>query len=396
MSSLSSARHATRASALALLAVFALASSATAQETAAVAEDTAVPPPPIAEAPVVPGCEARATLDVGARRYLACAHGAVVVVEGGVVVASYAVHGEPASLFERGGRVWVELLRLEAVALPGGQGGPNLSLPVPPIVTMPPAETLAEGAAGLGARPVASPAPDVEEPEESFDGPAALDPNGSYRDRMAPPRVPGWELSLFAHPFLGSGAAGLLADGSVGFRAEVPFFLRLEFDPVGYAFAEDGDFGQFHGYVMLGYDHQWFEMGIGLGAMHARIDDFPRRADGMSLTLVNSVRLGARDGMYLHVASSFVMISGSPEYGSTTVRMQMPLRPGKWLIMRGGGGGAVGAGFGELGLRILTRGDLGSGSLFITPAIGGLGVFDDIRENRAGGFTMTVGVEYRP
>lgn len=398
MSSSSLARGAVRASALALVASVSLVSAVSAQDAPAEApaEAERLPPPPVAAlaAPVVEGCDVRATLDVESRRYFACAHGAVVVFEGGAVVATHAVQGEPGALFERGGRVWVELVRLEAVALPSTSGGPATPTPAPQLMPT----TLPEGAAALGARPAAGVA-SVDEPfedEPTFDGPEALDPDGSYRSRMAPPRVPGWELSLFAHPFLGSGAAGILADASIGFRAEVPFFLRLEIDPAGYAFAEEGDFGQFHGYVMIGYDHEWFEMGLGLGVMQARIDDFDRRADGMSPTLVNSVRLGSRDGMYLLVASSFVMISGSPEYGSTTARMQIPLRPGKWLVMRGGGGGPVGTGFGEIGLRILTRGDLGSGSLFITPSIGGLGVSNDITFASAAGFTMTVGVEYRP
>ena len=389
--------------AVSLASLLLVPSSALAQEApppseAAPAEaaPSAELPPPMPPPPTPAGCQVTARLDVEGRHYVACAAGAVHVYEGATPVGQHPTGGEPVALFERGGRVWVERVERTAVALSSGAGTLGAPSAASPATTAPGAESGSELAPALAPPPPLAALPPLEAQGPTFEGPADLDPDGSYRDRVAPERVSGFELALDARPFLGSGAAGFLATGHIAYRAERPFFARLNLEPFGYSGSGRAQFGQFHGLLSLGYDHDWFEMSLGVGVMRARLDDWDRRFDGVGVTLSNTVRLGARDGLHLSVTNSFVVVGGSPEWASVSSSMQIPLRPGKWLVFRGGGGGAAGFAYGDVGLRILTRGDRGPGSLFITPAVGGVGVFDDIRFERAGGFTMTVGLEYRP
>lgn len=52
---------------------------------------------------------------------------------------------------------------------------------------------------------------------------------------------------------------------------------------------------------------------------------------------------------------------------------QIPVRRGYWLLLSGGGGN-VGYGFGELGLRVLMSGNGLAGSKFLTVTAGGAAV----------------------
>jgi hypothetical protein len=59
---------------------------------------------------------------------------------------------------------------------------------------------------------------------------------------------------------------------------------------------------------------------------------------------------------------------------SLRVQAQIPLGRNTWLIAAGGGG-SIGLGFGEIGLRVLMHGNGGPGSFFLSTVVGGVHVF---------------------
>jgi hypothetical protein len=77
------------------------------------------------------------------------------------------------------------------------------------------------------------------------------------------------------------------------------------------------------------------------------------------------------------VRNSFVVENEEFAYGGTSGQIQVSLDRllnDTWLLLRGGGH-LAGQAFGELGLRVLARGNGGAGTLFVTPSIGGAGVW---------------------
>lgn len=334
-----------------------------------------------AEAEVAPApSDCAAVLAFAGQSYQACGTN-VVVLQGEQVVRVYDLDVTPSDLFERNGRVWFELDG-HAHALDGYEPRATVATPV--------------SDATVSIAPVPEPALAPPEPPP-FDGPSDLDPNSSYGARISPERMPGFQVGLSVMPVLGDGFA-LMGDAFVAYRARRPFSVRLVIDRLGYAFStNDGDsFGVADGALLLGYDHRIFEMSVGVGTTRARIDDFDRRLDGMAPTIMMGMRFGALDGLHVSVSTSLLFASGETTLSTIAVRMQWPLSVGRWLVIRGSGGGPASYGWGEIGIRILTRGQRGRGSLFVTPAIGGAGLFDNLSFQRASGFAMSLSVEYRP
>ena len=314
------------------------------------------PPPPSADAqPLIPGGPCTVTARIPSRdgEIVACAEGDVREVVGGIVRRRVRTAGEPAALFVHEGRVWVELVQREARPLTQAH------------LTQPP-EARVES-----------------EPEEE---------GTSYGDRLAPERQPGMELGLGLHPLVASDAA-LLVDAWIEYRARRSLSISLRADPLGASFEGSDSIGIGHGVLTLAYDGRWFQIGVGVGLGKVRIDDWDlvRRTNGAGLTVSMPLRLGARDGMHFYVDNTIVFIDGDAEYAGTRAGIQIPMTEGRWLVMRGGGSGAFGYGYGELGLRMRGR-----GSVFVTPAMGGGGVFSDLSGEGAAGFSTSVTIEYRP
>jgi len=339
----------------------------------------AVEPELPVEGPAFPeDCELVAELAHEGTRHLACAGWRRVWVVTEDAVRSFEVEGYPEALFLRRDEVWVEVSR--RIAHPLGQP--------PPLY-----------ADRRGPRPTPL-APPTYAPRLVPEAPPEAE-GESYWDRFAPERTPGIEAGLYAYPLLGGGF-GLVTDAWIDFRAQRVFVGRIVLDPLAVAFpGEEGEdrFGSYHLRAMLGLDHRYFGITAGVGVMHARFSDFgtTRRIDGPGATMTFEIRLGARDGFHFQVSNSILFASGESLYAQTTAEWQIPLTAGKWLLFRGGGGGPIGYGAGSVGLRILVAGDGGSGSVFVTPLVGGGGVFDALAFDRsAAGFTTSLGVEVRP
>lgn len=213
---------------------------------------------------------------------------------------------------------------------------------------------------------------------------------------VRPPRVSGlYETSFMARPFfaLGDFGVGMVSDASFGYRGEHLHLMAL-MEPVGVGLAKDGNVVALAGNIVAAYDTQMFEVGLGLGwsAVNDSIEDgdflassdnagggvqppeFDRVRSGLSIAQV--VRLGALDGFHLSVHNTFLVYESQFNYGGTTAALQIPVAERAWLLARGGGG-VAGYAYGELGLRVLVRGNGGSGSIFITPSVGGAGLFGE-------------------
>jgi hypothetical protein len=193
----------------------------------------------------------------------------------------------------------------------------------------------------------------------------------------APPRVGAvWHLEAVGRPFaaLGELGGGILLSGTFGRRFASGLHLWGVVDPLGIADAEvRSSIVAFNGAAFATYDSQYFEMGLGLGGQSVNESGFVLEP-GSGLTAAQYIRLGALDGLSLAVRTSVVLFHSEFAFGGMVGTAQIPVTRGYWLQF-GGGGGDVGYGYGEIGLRVLLRGNGGVGSTFLSVSAGGAAVF---------------------
>lgn len=199
-------------------------------------------------------------------------------------------------------------------------------------------------------------------------------------DRTVPPRMGGiWEFEFMARPYL---ALGTLGAGSVGHlrathRFDSNVAIGLNVNPFSFGVAEEGNVFAMGGDVNVAYDTRVFSVGLGAGAFDLNQDDVMKEEDlqKVGFGLTQTARLGAKDGLHLSARNAFVLENREFAYGGTEGELQLPLdfldvRGGSWAVARGGGY-ISGSYYGEVGLRVLVDGNGDSGSLFVTPTIGG-------------------------
>lgn len=199
------------------------------------------------------------------------------------------------------------------------------------------------------------------------------------------PRVPGiTEISFMARPFLALGTlgGGALMDATVTHRFDIPLTLDLFVTPLAFGAARDGGNVLTFGVDgVVSYDTTPFQVGLGVGTSRAANPDLPSQvaeepdiASAMIFTTSQFARLGPRDGLNLTVLNFFDLYEGEFSFGGLTATAQIPTNAfmnNTWLILRGGGGARTGHFFGELGIRVLVRGNGLPGSIFMTPTVGG-------------------------
>lgn len=192
----------------------------------------------------------------------------------------------------------------------------------------------------------------------------------------APPRVSGlWDLQLMARPFaaLDELGGGALLSGTFGYRLK-HFHLQGLVDPLAFADVQDrSSVSAINAAVVASYDSQYFEMGLGLGAQSVNEAGFLLKP-GSGLAALQLIRLGALDGLNISARTSIVLFHSEFEFGGMVASGQIPVTRGYWLLLQGGGGN-VGYGFGEFGLRVLLAGNGQAGSKFLTVTAGGAAVF---------------------
>jgi hypothetical protein len=193
---------------------------------------------------------------------------------------------------------------------------------------------------------------------------------------FAPPRAAGiWEVGFMARPFivLENLGFGAFLDARVGMRLSVPVHLEALVSPLGFATAKGGTTFPAAGVITASYDTRLFEVGLGVGGQTVNAPDISLDP-GSGLVLAQRVRLGSRDGAHIEAISYVALFHSDFSFGNLRVQGQVPVGERTWLIAAGGGGN-VGLGFGEIGLRVLMTGNGGPGSFFLSSVIGGVNVF---------------------
>jgi hypothetical protein len=125
--------------------------------------------------------------------------------------------------------------------------------------------------------------------------------------------------------------------------------------------------------ALASYDSQYFELGLGFGAQSVTDASFGI-SPGSGLAVSQYVRLGPQDGLNFSARTSMVLFHSQFEFGGMVGAAQFPVTRGYWLLFNGGGG-PVGYGFGEIGVRAMLAGNGEAGSKYLTVSFGGAGVF---------------------
>jgi len=192
----------------------------------------------------------------------------------------------------------------------------------------------------------------------------------------APPRVSGlWGVEFGLRPFvaLDELGGGALISGSIGYRFS-HLHLQAVLDPLAFGAVQTKDaVAAVNAALIASYDSQYLEMGLGFGAQTVNEAAF-LQSPGSGLSVVQLVRLGARDGLNISARTSIALFHSQFQFGGMVVNSQIPITRGYWFLINGGGGN-VGYGYGELGLRALLAGNGLAGSKYLTVTAGGVGVF---------------------
>jgi hypothetical protein len=201
---------------------------------------------------------------------------------------------------------------------------------------------------------------------------------------FAPPRAAGvWDVAFLARPFIvidNLGVGGFI-DARVGYHTQAPFHVEASIAPLAFATARSGVSVPVAALVSASYDSHVFEVGLGLGGQTVNAPNISLDP-GTGTTLGQRLRLGARDGANIEAFSYVALFHSEFHFSALRVQAQLPVGRRTWLLAAGGGGD-VGLGYGEIGLRVLMLGNGGADSLFLSTVIGGVNVFE--RCNFSGG-----------
>jgi hypothetical protein len=197
-----------------------------------------------------------------------------------------------------------------------------------------------------------------------------------------------WSVAFDVRPFLALGAlgGGALLDVHAVRRFVGPVSLALRLTPFGFIATNEDSSVTFASNLLVSYDSRLFESGLGAGVtkvVNTETDFHPTPPTEYAPSIAQYIRLGAIDGIYVGLLTHFVVFEEEFRFGGAQVHAQAPLRmleTPTWVIARGGGG-VPGHAFGEVGLRILARGNGGPGSLFLTPTVGGGGIYENLYSN---------------
>jgi len=230
---------------------------------------------------------------------------------------------------------------------------------------------------------------------------------------MSPPRAEGlWEVSFMFRPFLALGTLGFgsVSEVEAAYRFDGPLVIRALFQPAALGIADDGDVLALAANVVAAYDTRLFEVGLGLG--WSAVNDTPGvgfsssdstggapKTEGSgfesvenALSIMQAVRLGARDGLTLLANNNFVLFKDKFLYGGTNATIQIPTTAASWMLLRGGGG-LAGYWYGEVALRVLFSGNGERDSLFMTVSLGAAGLFGE-KEVVDGDYTYQDSIGY--
>jgi hypothetical protein len=205
---------------------------------------------------------------------------------------------------------------------------------------------------------------------------ALLTSRDSTSSRWAPPRVArvatvaGVVRPFFVLDRLGFGA---ISELSIGYRARAPIHYRVLASPLAASSAGDGRGVSTIVLGLVSFDTHVFEIGVGFGAQTVNDSD---HEPGGALSLAQSLRFGAEDGLRLSLRNAISLFHGEFAYSALEGEAQVPVVDRGWLVLQGGGGRA-GYALGEIGGKVLVVGNGTPGSLFLRGTIGYARVYDD-------------------
>jgi hypothetical protein len=342
------------------------------------------------------GCDGVALHREGARLYVACGARGVVVLSlanpaAPALEGRREFSGDVVALFSGGGRVWAQIARIEAQPIDAAtdvQSAPAYSENALPPVPTAPGGALTPPAYAEQARPL--------DDEQAYTAPLSVE---APPNLMMPDRIPNiWRIGAGADLFIPIGTIGVggLLDAFVTRHFAGPFMLRAQVSPLAFAFVDSGGGSAFGAHLLVGLDTQFLELALGIGAASTE-------STSSAFALVQSLRVGALDGLHLAVQTNVYVLDKRFEFGAVTGVVQIPVRDGWWFIARGGGG-PVGFYFGDVGVRYRVHGDGGAGSFFVQGVLGGVGLFGPYTcdpttyyctSSDSSGPALGVGVEWR-
>jgi hypothetical protein len=327
------------------------------------------------------GCQGRATLRTADKLLIACGTSGVVQVDVSDPASprregAMQVEGDATGLFVRDGRVWVEVSHVDARPV-------RIETPTSSAATTTPTT---EKRAPPEPETAAAPAVQRESPSI-----------------MAPHRQSNlWELSLETSAFVAIGAlgAGVLGSASVAYRFDAPFVVRAEVAPLGIAGPATNNATSFApinsgqttqnnqgshtittaaAHVLAGIDTQFIEVALGVGSatVNENTGSFTGVPDTSAFSIAESARIGARDGLALTLESSVIAANKQFNLGYFVSSLQIPLSRTAMLVIRGGAGD-VGFAYGDVGVRVLMRGEGGRGTVALTGFVGGASIMVDL------------------
>jgi len=343
------------------------------------------------------GCTGRQAVRLQDRIFVACGKGGVVAVNVSNPQAprregSMAVDGDATSVFLHDGGVWVQVehdVEARPVRIGSSSPTPTPTAGEPPPLPPPP-ETHAPVVTVAPPRNPEEPPPGGEV-EVPLTGGAEAEAPGI----TAPPRRGDlWDISLFTSAFVafGSLGGGLLGSGSVAYRFDAPVVLRVEAIPfalgspavtttTGGGFTpgigtptnnrSTGSATAFGAHAVIGLDTQLIEVGLGIGGVTINQGSSTgSQPQSGAVSIAQEARIGARDGLALNVETSAVALSNRFDLGYFISSFQIPVSRTVMLVIRGGGG-SVGFGYGDVGVRVRIRGDNGKGTIALSGYAGG-------------------------
>ncbi|MDH4281886.1 MAG: hypothetical protein OEV36_04480 [Myxococcales bacterium] len=220
------------------------------------------------------------------------------------------------------------------------------------------------------------------------------------------PRVSGLSLAVSLQPFLPINdelAFATLGDAHLTYRFKKPAYVRAVVGAFGGLVSGQGNQSVFDGWVDGGFDHQYFEIGLGVGALRTEGDGQGQGVQARFLpTIAQTVRFGPLDGLHFSASTRAAIENKEVKFGAITTSFWAPVHRRATLVFAGGGGSPALYAFVTAGARFLARGNGGSGTLFVTPAVGWAMIkrFENqgsyVNENNVGGPSLSVAVEWRP
>lgn len=205
--------------------------------------------------------------------------------------------------------------------------------------------------------------------------------------RLAPERI-GDQLVLegSVRPFLpiDNLAFAMQGDLAATYLPAMDAYAKVELKPLGLFLGSDNTAGYAGAYASAGYDQTYFSLGLGVGMLYSQrlledydsyYDESPARTEGQTLfSVLQSVRLGARDGLHFSVSTALAIQDDRWTFGWIECQGQLPVGSRSWVVVHGSGSPEPGYFYTEFGFRRMVRGNGGPGSLFLRPSAGVAGM----------------------